>query len=463
MSAESEHTTRQSTLHIEGMHCANCAFAVERQLKTLPGVASVKAEYPSGQTTLVHEGELDLTSVNAALSPEGYKASLVEDAKQRPQSGKGARAYLEIAAAFVILGAVALALQHFHLLPRGLSVSDQMSFGLVFLIGLVASVSSCLAVTGGLLVAFAAKYNEANPYLTDRQRVLPHLYFNAGRLISYPLLGGAIGALGSALTLSPAASGALTLIASAIMIILGLNMLGLFPQLAGLLPRLPRSLSHRLHDAAARETKTAAFLLGAATFFFPCGFTQALQLYALSKASFATGALTMLAFALGTLPALLSLSAISSLAKGAFQKHFLRFAGAAVILLGLMNIQYGLVLTGSDMDAGTVKAAEQQTGPADSSVAPQRISMRVVGLDYQPHQFTVKQGVPVQWWIDGSQADGCGRVLVAPKLRIQKMLSATSTTLITFTPDKPGVYAFNCGMGMMTPDSKITVLPNNKG
>ena len=463
MSDEPEHATRQSTLHIEGMHCGNCAFAVERQLKTLAGVASVKAEYPSGQTTLVHEGELDLTSVNAALSPGGYKASLVEDAKQLPQPGKGARAYLEIAAAFVILGAVALALQHFHLLPRGLSVSDQMSFGLVFLIGLVASVSSCLAVTGGLLVAFAAKYNEANPYLTDRQRVLPHLYFNAGRLISYPLLGGAIGALGSALTLSPAASGALTLIASAIMIILGLNMLGLFPQLAGLLPRLPRSLSHRLHDAAARETKTAAFLLGAATFFFPCGFTQALQLYALSKASFATGALTMLAFALGTLPALLSLSAISSLAKGAFQKHFLRFAGAAVILLGLMNIQYGLVLTGSDMDAGTVKAAEQQTGPADSSVAPQRISMRVVGLDYQPHQFTVKQGVPVQWWIDGSQADGCGRVLVAPKLRIQKMLSATSTTLITFTPDKPGVYAFNCGMGMMTPDSKITVLANDKG
>ena len=74
-----------------------------------------------------------------------------------------------------------------------------------------------------------------------------------------------------------------------------------------------------------------------------------LQLYALGKASFTVGALTMLAFALGTLPALLSLSAVSGLAKGAFQKHFLRFAGAAVILLGIFNIQYGLVLTGSEV------------------------------------------------------------------------------------------------------------------
>ena len=203
-------------------------------------------------------------------------------------------------------------------------------------------------------------------------------------------------------------------------------------------------------------------MLGAATFFLPCGFTQALQLYVLSQASFTAGALTMLAFALGTLPALLSLSAISSLARGSFQKHFLRFAGAAVILLGVLNMRYGLVLTGSDMNAGT--AATTKTGGAvDGGVQtaePQRISMRVVGLDYQPHQFTVKQGVPVQWWIDASEADGCGRVLIAPRLGIQKILSDSRTTLISFTPDKPGDYAFNCGMGMMTPDSKITVIPS---
>ena len=95
----------------------------------------------------------------------------------------------------------------------------------------------------------------------------------------------------------------------------------------------------------------------------------------LSKTSFATGALTMSAFALGTLPALLSLSLISSLAKGAFQRHFLRFAGAGVILLGLMNIQYGLVLTGSGMNsvagAPNALAANNAVSPTGG---PQRMS-----------------------------------------------------------------------------------------
>src|SRR5262249_10210758 len=128
------------------------------------------------------------------------------------------RDYLEIGAVFVVLAALVLLLGHFQLLPRGFSVSDTMSYGLVFVIGLVASVSSCIAVTGGLLVAVSAKYNEANTHLTAAQRLKPHMAFNWGRVLSYTLLGGAIGALGSALTLSPAVSGALTLVASAVMI-----------------------------------------------------------------------------------------------------------------------------------------------------------------------------------------------------------------------------------------------------
>ncbi len=299
--------------------------------------------------------------------------------------------------------------------------------------------------------------------MRDRDRLTPHVFFNLGRIVSYTLLGGTIGALGAALTLTPAVSGALTLLASALMVLLGLNMLGLLPGIGQYLPRLPRTLSDRLHNAASRETKGAAFLLGGATFFLPCGFTQALQLYVLSKGSFATGALTMLAFALGTLPALLSLSTISGLAKGAFQRHFLRFAGAAVILLGIMNVQYGLVLTGSDVNSVAGAPVVVKSAQGTDTIEPQRISMKVVGLDYQPHQFSVRQGMLVHWWIDASQADGCGRILLAPRLGIQKILSANSTTLVAFTPDRAGEYAFNCGMGMMTPGSKIIVTPDGKG
>ena len=233
------------------------------------------------------------------------------------------RDYAEIAAAFLIVIGILFALGQLDLLPKQFGVSETMSYGLVFVIGLVASVSSCIAVTGGLLVAVAAKYNETTASLTPMQRIKPHVYFNVGRILSYTLFGGAIGALGSALTLSPEITGVLTLIASAVMILLGLQMLKLLPALTRFLPTMPKAFGHFVHDLADRDANGGAFALGAATFFLPCGFTQALQLYVLAKGSFTVGALTMLAFALGTLPALLSLSAMSSLATGGFQRHFL--------------------------------------------------------------------------------------------------------------------------------------------
>jgi sulfite exporter TauE/SafE len=367
----------------------------------------------------------------------------------------------------VILLGLVLVLDRLDLLPQRLALSDQMSYGLVFAIGLVASVSSCMAVTGGLLVAVAAKYNDASRNLTSLQRLRPHLYFNAGRITSYTLLGGVIGALGATLTLSAEINGVLTIIASAVMILLGLQMLRLFPALARFMPTMPKAFAHRIHDLAERETKESAFVLGAATFFLPCGFTQALQLYVLSKASFAIGALTLLAFSLGTLPALLSLSAVSSFATGAFQHRFLKFAGAAVIVLGLVNIQYGLVLAGGDLGsppvADTAKPATVAIGQSTPTGEKQISVMRVDGYQYIPNRFSVTQGVPVEWRIDAAGAAGCGRVLVAPKLGIRKLLASEGTTTITFTPQQAGEFGFNCGMGMMTPGSKFTVVPRAPG
>jgi sulfite exporter TauE/SafE len=333
-------------------------------------------------------------------------------------------------------------------------------------------VSSCIAVTGGLLVAVAAKYNETTPNLTPMRRMKPLIYFNAGRVLSYTLLGGAIGALGSTLTLSPEVTGALTIIASTVMILLGLQMLKLLPALTRFLPTMPKAVGHYIHDLAERDANGGAFGLGAATFFLPCGFTQALQLYVLAKASFTVGALTMLAFSLGTLPALLSLSALSSLATGSLQRHFLKFAGAAVIVLGIADIQYGLVLSGSAMNAApavatnvsaTAAAAPIETSKSQQTEDKQIVVMRIEGYSYIPSQFTVKEGVPVEWRIDASEAAGCGRILIAPGLGVRKLLSNNSTTMISFIPPYAGEFGFNCGMGMMTRGAKFTVVPNGRG
>ena len=247
-----------------------------------------------------------------------------------------------------------------------------------------------------------------------------------------------------------------------IMIVLGLQMLRLFPWLKRLQPKMPKFLAHKIHDLIEKEAKSSAFVLGASTFFLPCGFTQALQLYVLAKGSFTVGALTMLAFSLGTLPALISLSMISSFATGAFQRYFLKFAGVAVVLLGFFNIQSGLTLAGTSGNFVSNSGASQLPSEVrlqESAVVggKQVVNMRVVGYSYQPHQFAVAQGVPVEWHIDGRQAAGCGRFLLAPRAGVRKLLSASEETVISFTPQEAGEIRFNCGMGMMTRDSKFIV------
>ena len=216
---------------------ATASMAVERRLKAACPVSNASAAaIRPGRAVITHSGDLASPPCKRP-STDGYTAA-IERSGGDPARKSACAHYLEIGAAFVILAAVALALQHFHLLPRGFSVSDQMSYGLVLLIGLVASVSSCLAVTGGLLVALAAKYNEANPYLTDRQRLTPHLYFNAwAGIISYTAARRRDRRARRRADAHRRPQAARSPAGLASMIVLGLNMLGLFPPLSAAICR----------------------------------------------------------------------------------------------------------------------------------------------------------------------------------------------------------------------------------
>jgi plastocyanin domain-containing protein len=113
-------------------------------------------------------------------------------------------------------------------------------------------------------------------------------------------------------------------------------------------------------------------------------------------------------------------------------------------------------------------AAPDQQARQDMSVKQdmpdkQVVVMRIDGFSYLPNRFTVMQGVPVEWRIDASEAAACGRILLAPGLGIRRLLSDRSTTMISFIPQQVGEFGFNCGMGMMTPGSKFTVVPNARG
>jgi sulfite exporter TauE/SafE/copper chaperone CopZ len=441
---------RKKVVKINGMHCASCEVLIERSFKKIPGIEKVNVNHASGKCELLCTCDPDMNRLNDAVKEHGYSVSLDEAAKEFVK-GKSSKYYefkrdhLELGAAVLIVIGLFFLLKQLDWLPKSVGLSDNVTFGVAFIIGLVAAVSTCIAVTGGLLVAVTNKYAQAHPNLTGHQKFKPHIYFNIGRIISYTVLGGLLGVLGSVLTLSTRTAGILTVAVSLIMVVLGMQLLNIFPFLKYLTPKMPKFLAHKIYDASTNKTsKSAPFLFGALTFFLPCGFTQALQLYVLGTGSFVTGAATMFFFSLGTLPALVSLGAVSSFAKGTFQRYFVKVSAIVVILLGVISIKSGLVLTVlASPGIGTVVATVN-----DQS---QIIEMKVMGLDYFPKAFTIKRGVPVEWKIDGRQAQGCAGVLAVPSLGITRRLSISDVTVIRFTPEKTGSIKFSCGMGMAGP------------
>ena len=161
------------------------------------------------------------------------------------------------------------------------------------------------------------------------------------------MLGGVIGALGSAFTLNTTASFVLSLIIAAVMLILGINLLDVFHWSKRLQPAMPKFLARHAYGASQLNHTLTPFVVGVATFFLPCGFTQSMQIYTLGVGSFLSGALTMGAFALGTLPVLAAVS-FSSLRihDSRYAGIFFKTAGLIVILFALYNLMNSLVVIG---------------------------------------------------------------------------------------------------------------------
>lgn len=212
-----------------------------------------------------------------------------------------------------------------------LGIGGQITPVTSFIIGLMASVSSCLAVVGGLVLSLSAKLAEDDKSKNNKK---PIYLFHIGRLASFAILGGVLGLIGKGLGINFIFSAVLGLFASTIMILLGFNLLGVFKKTKITLP-------HGIFNFFKKvEHQTfAPLLIGIGTFFLPCGFTQSMQATSLSSGSFISGAMIMFFFALGTLPmlALLSFGSVS-FAQSKYAPLFFKSAGVVVIGLGLFGL-----------------------------------------------------------------------------------------------------------------------------
>lgn len=449
------------------MHCRSCEILIEDELKKVNGVKSVYVNHKTGIAEVECECELDQDEVNRAVEEAGYSTG---EEGRLPFVSTNKKDYLDLGLAFFIVFIVYLTAKTFGIFELGKLTGggNYSSLPFVFMVGLTAGISTCMALVGGLVLGAAARFSSRHPQATGIEKFTPHLYFNVGRVVSYFILGGVLGFLGSLFQLSTSVLGVLTVAAGLVMLVLGGQLIDIFPFLKRVSFTLPKSVSRALGiktQAADQYSHTGSALMGASTFFLPCGFTQAMQLFAMSSGSPITGALTMGVFALGTAPGLLGIGGITSVVKGKKARLFFKGAGVVVILLSLFNITNGLTLMGVSpnvLGATTIRA-EAGTNNTDSNVklvnGVQEVYMNQESGGYRPNRFTVKQGIPVKWIINSKDIYTCAASIVSPQLNIRKGLQR-GENIIEFTPDQVGTIRFSCSMGMFA--GSFTVIENSE-
>lgn len=437
-------------IYIKGMHCVSCEKLLDDELMSIPGVVHVRADRKRGIVELDYEkDEPNFYKAKQAVEKFCYTASQKKESAPPAPVQKGSWQSWLWAVAFVVLIIIGFQLFQNSSFGQKIGVTGLgADFGTAFLIGLVASVSSCLVVVGSVVIAFSEKYKgEKNGFLGGA--VKPNLFFHFGRLGGFFVLGGLLGAIGGGINISGNFIAIYTIIIAIVLAILGLNILGLFPDIASLGMRMPRFFSAPWGKLKQSQNPAAPFLLGVMTFFLPCGFTQSMQILAVASGSFMRGGLGMFFFALGTVPSLLTLGVTTSWSKGKNAAIFQKVAGMLIVLFAFYTFNSGLALIGASGNIFDKQDSQkEQIKNTETDVAEQVVEMHVTNAGFSPSVLHLKKGVPVRWVIKGDSVTSCTNKIIVPSLKISQSITS-GDNVVNFTPDKVGEIPFSCWMGMV--------------
>ncbi len=220
----------------------------------------------------------------------------------------------------------------------------ELTFGAALLVGLLGS-SHCIGMCGGIVAALNMGI-DPGPTAARKPVILYQLVYNFGRIISYVLVGLAAGALGSSLAELGVKPIFGKLLAAGFLIALGLYLANWWRGLV-VLERLGSKLWRHIQPLGKRllpiQNPLHAFLLGMLWGWLPCGLVYAAVAWSLTTADPYQGALLMLGFGLGTMPALLIAGNLFSYLKDWVKSPLVRTtAGILVIAFGIYSGIAGL-------------------------------------------------------------------------------------------------------------------------
>lgn len=456
----------QTKIYIKGMTCRNCETRIANMLKECKGITkvSVKVSYEDSTAEFSYNPkQITLDTIMEQIEDLGYEARSVGQ-QRKELLFQAVREVLIIAIIFTLL-------QHFGVLNRlapGSLAETGMGYGMLFVIGLITSVH-CIAMCGGI-----------NLSQTLQQKAERHigkamfgnaLMYNAGRVVSYTLIGGVLGAIGSlagigdSLQTSTSIQGIVKIAAGLIMVVMGINMLGLVPGLRRFGIHIPIQKKKR----TPKNRKRAPFVVGLCNGLMPCGPLQSMQIVALASGGFVSGAFSMFCFSLGTIPLMLGFGSVVSALGQKFTRHVMKIGAVLVVVMGLAMISQGNALSGVGRHlAGTVSEDRTEEDTATQDVTMIRSEkdattqaettqedgeVQYVTSTLEPGSYpdiTVKEGIPVVWTIEApaGTVNGCNYKMLLQDFGEEVTLDE-GENVIEFTPTKAGTYSYYCWMGMI--------------
>jgi sulfite exporter TauE/SafE/copper chaperone CopZ/plastocyanin domain-containing protein len=484
MTDEETAVNKTMNFRIAGMTCVNCRNRIEKALRNKSGVESADVNYQDGTAAVTCNPKLVTPKeIYAVVESLGYRAP-GENGGAVP---KAADTGFKIAGTLIIIFALFMIMRQFGAggLANAFPLAEAgMGYGMIFLVGLVTSVH-CVVMCGGINLSqtlggglgaedlplrvksfVSGKAEAGGAFPPSKFTVLvPSIFYNGGRLISYTVVGAAAGALGSVISLTGAMRGMVQLIAGVFMVIMGINMLGFFPGLRKFIPRMPRFFARAVETE--KERGKSPLIVGLLNGLMPCGPLQAMQLYALSTGSPVGGAVAMFLFSAGTVPLMFFIGALSSILSRRFAAVLTRAGAVLVAALGLTMFSNGLSLSGFSPDSINPMRAfmrpevyNRQNAAAASSEPVIRNGVQIVNSTLSSGRYpaiTVQEGIPVRWVINApaGSINGCNNRMIIREYGVEHQFQ-TGDNIIEFTPAKTGRFPYSCWMGMIR--SSITVV-----
>jgi uncharacterized protein len=206
---------------------------------------------------------------------------------------------------------------------------------LIASLGFLGSFGHCAGMCSPIALAFS---------LHQKAKISPlsfHIWLNLGRLLSYGIIGGIIGAIAEVLVAGGQLAGidssvrrGIAIATGIILILFGLSQLGLklnFPRLA------KTSSKWNIHNLMLKFPQNP-LCLGIIWGLMPCGFLYAAQIKAAETVSFGAGSATMLAFGLGTLPVMVGVGVFSSSLSSDRRGQLSRLGGWLTVAIGVITL-----------------------------------------------------------------------------------------------------------------------------